>query len=59
MSLTDPEKRFIQRIGRANAPIEFIAHHVWICRQLKLEPDFLELDQIRFEISDFILEAKS
>lgn len=57
--LTDFEKRFVQRALQANAPLTFIAHHIWVCRKLLLTPDMHELQKVDDQVQDFLLKSQS
>jgi len=58
-SLSDSEKRFIQRALQASAPMTFIAHHIWVCRKLGVTPDMIELQKVDDQVQDFLLKSKS
>jgi hypothetical protein len=65
MSLTPAEKRFIKRaLDQANTPLLFVAHHIWVCRELTklhnetVEPDMHKLQAVSDEVQTFVVEGK-
>lgn len=52
--LTDAEKRFVLQAQQANAPMTFIVHHIWLCRQLEVDPEMNDLAVMDEDVQAFL-----
>lgn len=57
MPLSKAEQQFIKDGMSEAAPVLFLVSCIWMARELKVEPNFLALQGLSNEITDFLLQA--